>query len=131
MTNALVDQAEADRLRQQFVDLTMKRLALEAVEKFKAAKAAIGEKQVLIKQLDAMAPDGRKILLPLLEHPDLAVRSAAGVYLLRQFPEQTMPVLQRLANMSRHDALNSPHWRDAEWEAGFVLGLYRTGELNV
>jgi len=47
--------------------------------------------------LDAMGPDGRRALVPLLDDPDWGIRAYAAGYLVRLFPERALAVLEEIS----------------------------------
>lgn len=66
-------------------------LGIQPIEQ--AASKACGK---LIRKLDADCPNGREILIPLLQDKDPNVQVIAAQYLLASHPELALPVLRHL-----------------------------------
>jgi hypothetical protein len=49
---------------------------------------------VAMKELDAMGPDSRLALVPLLDSPDVNIQVFAAGYLLARMPERALPILE-------------------------------------
>jgi hypothetical protein len=58
--------------------------------------AGIDSAKGAIKLLDALGPETRLALLPLLEDPDWSIRVFAAGYLLKAAPERALPVLKQI-----------------------------------
>lgn len=90
----------------------------------------IGRRHAIVATLDARSPDGRVALVPLLDHPDPAVRVAAGVRLLKLMPERALPVLEKVRDARDSAETAHPHWREASYKASMTISMYERNELD-
>lgn len=84
--------------------------------------AGISSAKRAVKALDALEPDGRKALSPLLNDSDPGVRVFAAGYLLRIMPERALSVLKEVYERGPIKV---------RLTAGRILNKYEDGELNM
>jgi hypothetical protein len=75
-----------------------------------------------VRILDALGPDGRKALIPLMSDPDPGIRVYAAGYLLKIMPEEAAALLEREQDygMTR-----------AHMTAFYMLWRHKKGELTL
>lgn len=75
----------------------------------------------LLAEFDRMIPDGRDVLLPLLNHADASVVCWSATHLINRFPAESVGALERIAQLPGILGGN----------ARTTLELYRSGTLKV
>ena len=74
-----------------------------------------------LKELDAIGPRGRDVLVPLLDDPAAAIRVYAAAALVKTIPDRALAVLHEIRDRSLSDA---------HMTASRLLILYETGDLD-
>jgi hypothetical protein len=59
--------------------------------------AGINAAERAVQGLDAIGPDGRRALIPLLDDPDWGIRAYTAGYLVRLFPDRALAVLEEIS----------------------------------
>ncbi|HLI11085.1 MAG TPA: hypothetical protein VKY65_05755 [Alphaproteobacteria bacterium] len=120
----------AEQLLEEFVAVSERQYAGYDVDDYKGSARAVHRLLALVKELDEVAP-GRTVLLPFLDHPNMAVRVNAGTFLCRMMPDRALPVLQKLKKMNTREELSQPHALNAQSHASNTIFIYERGELKV
>jgi len=118
-------------LIEKFADFAIKSADAEREEDRHRAGSYSNRRIAIVATLDARSPEGRLALMPLLDHPDPAVRASAGAQLLKRVPERALPVLNKIRDSRDPVDTKHPRWRQARDSAWMTLEFYKDGHRDV
>lgn len=116
------DMSRQKKLLDDFVHSALRRYAAMDTHDNRTQRACIENMIRIIRELDAMQPEGRAALTKLLGSDELAVRVTAASYLLNVMPETVLPILKDIQDNC---------YGDAAIDATTALFMYRAGDWDV